>query len=106
MSVCVFVRRRTQGLNQSTISFKIDILRPLANISSGFFSFLSTPKIKGSLHNKKLKISIFSKMAPTISIKFCELIVDLKPNNVILSALSGKIPGTDKYFFKFVRLLS
>ena len=39
----------------------------------------------------KLKISIFSKMARTILIKFCVLIAHSKPNNMILSVFPGKI---------------
>ena len=44
---------------------------------------------------------IFSKMAPTILIKFREFIVHSKPNNMTLSAFPGKIPQTGRYFKHF-----
>ena len=44
---------------------------------------------------------IFSKIAPTILIKFCGLIVHSKPNNVILANFPGKIPESGKIFLKF-----
>ena len=51
---------------------------------------------------KKFKILIFSKMAPTILIKFCGFIVHSKPNNMILSAFAGKIPVTRKIIYNFL----
>ena len=48
----------------------------------------------------KLENLIFSKMAPTILIKFCALIAHSKPNNVILANFPEKIPETVKIFFK------
>ena len=47
-------------------------------------------KIKGSSHKKEIKNFIFSKMAPTILIKFCEFIVHSKPSSMTLSAFSEK----------------
>ena len=38
----------------SSISFKLDIYDPLANISSYYFCFRPTLKIKGSSHRKNL----------------------------------------------------
>ena len=40
-------------------------------------------------------------MAPTNLIKFYELIVHSKLNNMTLSAFPGNIPETEKYIFKF-----
>ena len=71
----------------------------LANISRTFFRFRQTLKIKGSSYKKKkLKISIFSKMAPTILIKFCEFIVHSKPSSVTLSAFPGKMHEIRKLY--------
>ena len=67
-----------------------------------FFSFSPTPKIKGSLHKKKFKILIFSKMALTVFIKFWEFIVYSKRNNMTLSAFPEKIPETTKIVFNFL----
>ena len=47
---------------------------------------------------KKLKISIFSKMAPTSLIKFSEFIVHSKPSNMTLSALSEKMHEIRKLY--------
>ena len=44
---------------------------------------------------------IFTKMAPTIFIKFCGFIVNSIPNNAILANFPGKIPETGKIYFKF-----
>ena len=74
----------------------------LENISSRFFSFPLNPKIKGSSHKKKIKISIFSKMAPTIVFKFCVFIVHSKPNNMTLSVFPGKILETRKIVLNFL----
>ena len=86
-----------QGLNQLLNL----VQNPLANISNPFFSIHPNPKIKGSSHKKKIKSFFFSKMAQTILIKFCGLIVHSKPNNVILANFSGKIPETGKICLKF-----
>ena len=51
---------------------------------------------------KKLKILIFSKMAPTIFIKFYGFIVYLKHNNMTLLAFTEKIPETRKIAFNFL----
>ena len=53
---------------------------------------------------KKFNMLIFSKMAPTILIKFCEFIVGLysKPNSMTLSAFPGKFPETIKIVFNFL----
>ena len=40
-------------------------------------------------------------MALTILIKFCVFIVHSKPNNMTLSAFTGKIPESGKIYFKF-----
>ena len=50
---------------------------------------------------KKLKIMVFSKMAPTIFIQFSGFIVHSKPNNITLSAFPGKFPETRKIVFNF-----
>ena len=83
-------------------SRSISISRVLSQISrTHFFYFHPNPKIKGSSHKKKCKIFIFSKMASTISIKFCGFIVHSKHNNMTLSAFPGKIPDTGKTYFQF-----
>ena len=51
---------------------------------------------------KHLKIFIFSKMAPTILIKFCVFIVHSKPNTMTLSSFPGKITETRKIVFNFL----
>ena len=99
LSVCLFVRRRSQSLNQSTDLVQIRYLGSSCEYLQPFFQFSPTPKIKGSSHEKKNLI--FSKMAPTILIKFCRFIVHSKPNNMILANLPGKIPETGKIYFKF-----
>ena len=48
---------------------------------------------------KKLQILIFSKMAPTILIKFSGFIVHSKHNNMTLLAFPRKIPEIGKYIF-------
>ena len=55
-----------------------------------FFRFRFTLKINGNSHEKKIKIFIFSKIAPTIFIKFCGFLVHLNLNNMTLSAIHGK----------------
>ena len=100
VSVCLSVRRRSQSLNQSTDLVQILYLGSSCKYLEQFFSFSSTPKIKGSSHEKKLKIFIFSKkMVPTILIKFCGFIVHSKPNNMTQSAFPEKIPETEKNCF-------
>ena len=70
-----------------------------------FFSFSPNPKINDSSHKKKkIKISIFSKMALTIWIKVCRFIVHSKPKNMTLSAFFGKILETRKIVFNFLSL--
>ena len=67
-----------------------------------FFHFRLTVKNKGGSHKKKLHISIPSKMAPTILIKFCGFISSYIRNpqhNTI--DISRKIPETRKIFFLF-----
>ena len=101
VSVCLSDRCRSQSLNQSTDLVQIRYLGFSCKYLEPFFSFPSTPKIKGSSHEKIfLKIFIFSKMAPTILIKFCGFIVHVKPNNMALSAFPGKILETRKISFK------
>ena len=41
-------------------------------------------------------------MAPTIFIKFCGFIVHSNPKNMALSAFSGKVLLTRKFFFNFL----
>ena len=77
--LCVSVRRRSQSLNQSTDLVQIRYLGSSSKyLEPFFFGFPLTPKIKGSSHEKKLKILIFSKMAPTILIKFSISMVPLQ----------------------------
>ena len=73
------------------------------------FNFLSVspnvaPKPTGQSrsHKKKIKIFIFSKMSPTIFIKFCGFIVHSNPRNMALSAFPRKILLTRKIFFNFL----
>ena len=75
------------------------ISRSNSKISRAVFYFSPNPKIRGNLHKKKFKISIFSKMAPTILIKFCGLMVHSKPNNMILSDFPGKILEIGKILY-------
>ena len=77
----------------------------LGNISSPFFRFQQTLKIKGSSHKIETKNVYFLKNVTTILIKFCEFIAHLKPNNVTLSAFPEKIPETGKIAFFSVRRL-
>ena len=65
-----------------------------------FLIFTLTLKLRVVHIRKKVKNLIFSKMAPTILIKFCGLIVHSKPNNVMLANFPGKIPETGKIYFK------
>ena len=66
------------------------------------FNFLSVASKLRVVHvGKKFKIFIFSKMAPTIFIKFSGFIVQSNPNIMTLSAFPGKILLTRKIFFKF-----
>ena len=55
---------------------------------------------------KKFKKLIFSKMAPTILIKFCGFIVQSKHNNMTLSAFPEKSLKLEKYILIFFRLLT
>ena len=57
---------------------------PLQISLSRFFVFDLLSKLR-VVHIRKIKISIFSKMAPTILIKFSGFIVCSKPNNMTLS---------------------
>ena len=54
---------------------------------------------------KKLKILIFSKMAPTNLIKFFGFIVHSQPNNMTLSAFPEKVPETEKNIFFIIFFL-
>ena len=103
LSVCLCDRSRTQSLNQLTDLVQIRYIGSSCslNISSRFFTFPPTPKIKSSSHKKKFKSSNFSKIALTIFIKFCGLMVHSKPNNMIPANLPGKIPVTAKIFLNF-----
>ena len=64
-----------------------------------FFSFPPTLKLRVVHTRKKFKKLIFSKISPTILIKFCGLIVHSKNNSVILANSPGKIPETGKIYF-------
>ena len=102
MSVCVCVcvclspNVEPKPINRSCSKLIPGILSQISQAS--FFSFSPTPKIKGSSHEKKLKILIFSKMASTILIKLCRFIVHSKPNNMTLSAFPGKSLKLEKQF--------
>ena len=72
-----------------------------SQISRAVFLVFPLPLKLRVVHIRK-KNSIFSKMAPTILIKFCGFIVQSKDNNVTLSAFPGKIPETGKIYFKFL----
>ena len=67
-----------------------------------FFSFLPILKTKGNSHKEKYEISIFSKMALTIWIKFCGFIVHSNPNNMTQSAFPGKNLESRKIVFNFL----
>ena len=79
----------------------IKIVKAIFKKTEFLYSFFmwTTPKIKGSSHEKKKLI--FSKMAPTILIKFCGFVVHSKHNNMTLSAFPGKISESGKIYFKF-----
>ena len=95
----IFFRLPTQGLNQLINLVQNRYLGSLANISNLLFLvFTLTLKLRVVHIRKKFKKLIFPKMAPTILIKFCGLIVHLKPNNVILVNFPRKIPETGKIF--------
>ena len=74
---------------------------PLQIYLAQFFRFWSTPKLRVVHIRKKLKILIFSKMAPTILIKFCVFIAHSNLNNMALSAFPEKIVVT-RIFFNFL----
>ena len=103
-----FFRLLTQGLNQSTDLVQIRYLRSSSKyLEPLFLVFALTLKLRVVHIRKKFKISIFSKMVPTILIKFYAFIVHSKPNNMTLSAFPGKIPETGKIYLKFFfRLLT
>ena len=67
-----------------------------------FYVFDLLSKVRVDHIRKKIKIFIFSKMAPTIFIKFCDFIVHSNPKNIVLSAFPGKIVLTRKIFFNFL----
>ena len=79
------------------------ISRVLLQISpADFFIFPLPLKLRVVHMRKKLNILIFSKMAPTILIKFCEFIGHSKPNIMTLSAFPGNVPETAKIVFNFL----
>ena len=88
--VCVSVCRRTHSLNQLTDLVQNRYLWSSRKYLEPFFSFPPPLKLRVVHIRKKLKTLIFSKMAPTIFIKFCGSIVYSKPNNMVLSAFPGK----------------
>ena len=69
---------------------------PCKYLLYGLSVFKLSPKLRVVHIRKKIKISIFSKMALTIFMKICGFIVGLhsKPNNMTLPVFSGKIPET------------
>ena len=78
------------------------ISRVLSQISQADFLVFPLPLNLRVVHMRKnFKILIFSKMASTILIKFCRLIVYSKPNYMALSVFPGKIPETGKIFLIF-----
>ena len=80
---------------------------PLRISLAHFFVFDLLSKLTVVHIRKKLKILIFSRMAPTIFIKFCGFIVHSNPKNMALSAFPGKILVNRKIFFLFsIRLLT
>ena len=78
---------------------------PLQIYLARFFVFDIPSKLKVVHIRKKFKILIFSKMAPTIFIRFCGFIVHSNPNNTALSAFSGKILVTRIIFFNFLSVV-
>ena len=72
-----------------------------SQISRAFFSFPLPLKLRVVYIKKNLKFRFSQKMAPTILIKFCGLVVHSKHNNMTLSAFPGKIPETGKIYFFF-----
>ena len=70
---------------------------PCKYLHSDLSYFRLIVNFKGSSHKKKFKI--FSKMAKTILIKFCGLCVHSNPNNMALSAFTGKILVNRNFFF-------
>ena len=64
---------------------------PLQISLARFFVFDLPSKLMVVHIRKNIKIFIFSKMAPTIFIKFCGFIVHSNPNNMALSAFPEKI---------------
>ena len=75
---------------------------PLQISLAHFFGFDLPPKLRVVHIRKKIKIFIFSKMAPTIFIKFCGFIILWNPNNMALSAFPDKILVNRKYYFYFL----
>ena len=77
-------------------------IRYILQISPARFSVFDKPLKLRVVHiGKKLKISIFSKMAPTILIKFCGFIAYLKPSSMTLSAFSEKSLKLENQFLIF-----
>ena len=81
-----------QGLNQLLNLVQNRYLGSSRKYLEHFFSTHPNPKIKGIHIRKNFLNLISSKMAPTILIKFCGLIVHSKPNNVKLTHFPAKIP--------------
>ena len=65
---------------------------PLQIFLAYFFVFDLPSKLRVVHIRKKFKILIFSKMAATIFIKFCEFIALSNLNTMALSAFTGKNP--------------
>ena len=102
---------RQDGRNKrSKTSWESSILFLLLCFSLTRFFFLSLcllfvfelpSKLRVIQIRKKIKSFIFSKMAPTIFIKFDAFIVHSNPNNMVLSAFPGKIFVTRIIFLNF-----
>ena len=98
----IFFRLVKQGLNQIINLIQNRYLGSSRKYLEPIFLFFTlTLKLRVVHIRKHLKILIFSKIAPTIFIKFCGLIVHSKPNNVKLANFLEKIPETGKIFLKF-----
>ena len=80
------VRQLTQRLIQLTNPVQIRHLESHCKYLQLVFFVFDLPSKLIVHRRKKFKIFIFSKMSPTIFIKFCGFIVHSNPNNMALSA--------------------
>ena len=102
--VCMFVWLLPITEPKPIVRFRSNsISRVLLLISQASFLVCTLSQKLRVVHmRKKFKILIFSKMAPTILIKFSGFIVHSKPNNMTLSAFPEKIRETRKIVFHFL----